>query len=139
MSEVKNINKYEESVNNGETKAVELTPTQQLKCTISDARDKAIMGLNDAIVWCVNNPKKAVGIAGGALAGFNTFGLPILRYIRDFRERHTYTFYDYKNHESLTLRRKLTNEENKALLLYMDDRTAHHFASDWLRQRNLLK
>lgn len=139
MSEVKNINKYEETVNNGETKDVELTPTQQLKCTIRDAKDKVIMGVNNAIVWCINNPKKAVGIAGGALAGYNTVVRPILRDIRDFRESHTYTFYDYKNHEPLTLRRKLTDEENKALILYMDDRTAHHFASDWLRQRNLLK
>ena len=139
MSEIKNVNVYEETKASGETNQVEMTPTQQLKCTIKDAKNKVIIGLNNAIVWCVNNPKKAVGIAGGVLAGYNTLVRPILRDIRDFKAEHTYTFYDSKNHEPLNLRRKLTEDETKALILYMNDKTEWHFASDWLRQRNLLK
>ena len=139
MNEIKNVNVYEETNNEGQTKEIELTPAQQLKCTIKDAKNKILIGLNDAIVWCVNNPKKAVGIAGGLLAGYNTVVRPIMRDISEFKAAHTYEFYDAKNHEPLTLRRKLTDREHKELMMYMNDRTEWHFASDWLRKRNLLK
>lgn len=138
MSEIKEVNKYEERVG-GHVNEVELTPFEQLKHTAHDAKDKALNGVNDAVKWAVENPKKAVAAATGALVTYNTLIKPLARDICKFRQAHTYEFYDFKNHESLRIRRKLTPNEYKELALYLSDPSKHRFASDWLRARGLLK
>lgn len=139
MSEIKNVNQYQEVIDDGSTKDVNLTPLQQLKHTLSDARDKVITKTNDGIKWVVENPEKAAATATLAFVAYTKFVRPIASDILKIKAAHTYEFYDFKNHESLRLRRKLTDRENKELILYLSDMTVHNFASDWLRAHNLLK
>lgn len=140
MNEVKDIKEFDEVKEDGSEQTVSVSPIQQIKTALRDAKKKTVDNVCNAITWCADNPKKAITIASGMALGYKQVVRPILSDMRKFKEEHTYEFYDYVNHEPLTIKRPLNDREYKELCLYIDDRTGpKHFASDWLRARNLLK
>ena len=137
------MDEFEKDVMNAELveeEAKENSPVEKLKRTAKEAANRSIEAANNGLRWALDHPKETIGIIGAGIIGYSRYVRPMIQDARDFKEAHTYKFYDYRNHRTCYLRRPLTDDEHEALCDYIDDRSqGKRYASEWLRTRRLLK
>lgn len=139
-NKVHTINDFEEiESSNDEVKKDSII--DKVKSTASQAKDIVIDNVCKAVIWGLENPKKAIGIPLLVLGAYNEFVRPITKDIQSYKKDHTYKYYDQVNGMWLTLNRPLTKTEREMVDRYVrrSTRDLKYYAYDWFEDRDLLK